>query len=172
MNGDTEIRGLQEKIQQAQQEKQVIAQANSTPFPGALGQAFSPCQDIIVKGNGFSHKVRPFYELDFEVMQMCDHPLAKMALGGEQYGEKLQDLRGHHAWVACWLLTHDVDEVDEVSAKGRESVLKAARREFGRKQLGEVLEVSKAVLEQFTRYFNTVIGVVAPDADEGGSKKA
>mgnify|MGYP003349684546 CR=1 FL=1 len=70
---------LAAKVAEAQAEQQVIAQANATPLPGALADAFSPCQDIEVSGKGFSHKVRPFYELDFEVMQMCDHPLAKMA---------------------------------------------------------------------------------------------
>ena len=144
MNGDMNIPGLQEKIEQAQQEKQVVAQANATPLPGALRDAFSPCQDITVSVGDKEYKVRPFYDLDFEVMQMCEHPLAKMAMGGEQYGDSLKDLRGHHAWVACWLLTHDLDEVDEVSAKGKEAVLKASRREFSRKQLGEILEVSKA----------------------------
>lgn len=169
MNGDIiEPPGLREKIQQAQQEKQFIAEANAVPFPGALADAFSPQQDIKVG----KYVVRPFYDLDFEVLQMVGHPLAKMALGGDQYGEKLQDLRGQNAWVACWLLTHDVDEVDEVSAKGPEYVLKASRREFGRLQLGGLLELSKAVLEQFGRYFSTVVGLVAADAEDSASKKA
>jgi hypothetical protein len=170
MNGDTKLpAGLQEKIQQAAQEKQDAAQANAIPFPGALRDAFSPEQNIQVG----QYTVRPFYELDFEVLQMVDHPLARMALGGDKFGEKLQDLRGRYAWVACWLLTHSLDEVDEVSQKGAESVLAASRREFGRKQLGDVLEVSKAVLEQFGRYFATVVGLVPAEEEEGKqSKKA
>lgn len=159
--------GLLEKIEQAKQEKEILAQANSTPMPGALRDAFSPQQDIIVG----KYSVRPFYDLDFEILQQIDHPLAKMALGGERYGEKIQDLRGQSAWAACWLLTHSVDEVDEMSANGHEAVLKASRKEFSRLQLGGLLEISKAVLEQFGRYFSTVVGLVPTETEEGNSSK-
>lgn len=167
MNGDI-TPDFQAKIEAAAKEKAIAAQANSTPLPGALRDAFSPQQDIVVG----KYKVRPFYEIDFEILQMCDHPLAKMALGGEKYGEKLQDLRGQVAWTACWLLTHDVDEVDEISAKGVEAVQKAARREFGRLQLGGVIEISKAVIEQYVRYFSTVIGLEQSSDGEDAPKKA
>ena len=169
MNGDINtIPGLQEKIAQAAQEKEIIAQANTTPLPGALRETFSPAQNIVVG----QYTVRPFYDIDFEVLQMTEHPFAAMALGGEHYGEKLSDLRGRHAWLACWLLTHSVDEVDEASQSGCEAIQKAARREFGRKQLGDILELSKAVLEQFGRYFSTVTGIEAADAEDGAAKKA
>lgn len=168
MNGEHNLpAGLVEKIEQAKAEKEVVAIANAVPLPGALRDAFSPQQDIVVS----KYKVRPFYDIDFEILQMCEHPLAKMALGGEKYGEKIQDLRGQSAWLACWLLTHDVDEVDEVAQGGKEAVQKAARREFSRLQLGGLLEISKAVLEQFGRYFATVVGLV-PAETEGESKKA
>lgn len=147
--------GLAEKIEQAKQDKQIAAVANATPMPGALRDAFSPQQDIEVG----HYKVRPFYDLDFEVLQQVGHPLAKMAMGGERYGEKVEDLRGVNAWIACWLLTHDVDVVDETSQKGADAVRKAARKEFSRLQLGGLLEISKAVLEQFGRYFSTVVSL-------------
>jgi hypothetical protein len=159
---------LAEKLEQAKLDKESTQAANATPLPGALADAFSPDQNIIVG----KYKVRPFYDLDFEILQMCEHPLAKMALGGERYGEKIQDLRGASAWLACWLLTHDVDEVDEVSQQGKEAVQKAARREFSRLQLGGLLEISKAVLDQFGRYFATVVHLVAAETDgEDESKK-
>lgn len=163
MNGDTII---EQKIAQAQQDRQVVAEANATPLPGALGNAFTPCQNITVKAEGKEFTVRPFYEIDFEVLQMCEHPLAKMALGGERYGEQVKDLRGEHAWVACWLLTTDVDTVDTVAEDGPKAVRKAARKVFSRMQLGGVLSVSKAVLEQFSLYFSTVVGL-----EEGGDKE-
>ena len=163
MNGDNNLPpGLAEKIEQAKQDKQIAAIANATPMPGALRDAFSPQQDIEVG----RYKVRPFYDIDFEVMQQVGHPLAKMAMGGDRYGEKVEDLRGANAWIACWLLTHDVDEVDETAQKGAEAVRKAARKEFSRLQLGGLLEISKAVLEQFSRYFSTVVGLEAAQSED------
>lgn len=169
MNGEHNLpTGLVEKIEQAKQDREIAAQANATPLPGALRDAFSPQQDIVVG----KYKVRPFYDLDFEILQMVDHPLARMALGGDKYGEKIQDLRGQSAWVACWLLTHDVDEVDTIAQNGKEAVQKAARKEFGRLQLGGLLEISKAVLEQFGRYFSTVVGLVPSEQEGEPTKKA
>jgi hypothetical protein len=159
---------LAAKLEQAKLDKEATQAANATPLPGALADAFSPQQDIIVG----KYKVRPFYDLDFEILQMCEHPLAKMALGGERYGEKIQDLRGASAWLVCWMMTHDVDEVDELAQQGKEAVQKAARREFSRLQLGGLLEISKAVLEQFGRYFSTVVHLVAAESDgEDAPKK-
>lgn len=169
MNGEHNLpTGLVEKIEQAKQDREIAAQANATPLPGALRDAFSPQQDIVVG----KYKVRPFYDLDFEILQMVDHPLARMALGGDKYGEKIQDLRGQSAWVACWLLTHDVDEVDTIAQNGKEAVQKVARKEFGRLQLGGLLEISKAVLEQFGRYFSTVVGLVPSEQEGEPTKKA
>ena len=151
----------------AEQESILVNQANATPLPGALRDAFSPQQDIVVG----KYVVRPFYDLDFEILQQIDHPLAKMAMGGEKFGEKIQDLRGQSAWSICWLLTHDVDEVDDMASKGAEAVIKASRKEFSRLQLGGILEITKAVLDQFSRYFSTVVGLVPPESDDAPVKK-
>ena len=166
MNGELPA-GLVEKINQTKENNEAVALANAVPLPGALADAFSPQQDIVVG----KYKVRPFYDIDFEILQLCEHPLAKMALGGEKYGEKIQDLRGQAAWVACWILTHDVDEVDTLAQSGKEAVQKAARKEFGRLQLGGLLEISKAVLEQFGRYFSTVVTLVPVESDGDEPKK-
>jgi len=169
MNGEHNLPpGLVEKIEQAKRDNEVAGIANAVPLPGALRDAFSPQQDIIVG----KYKVRPFFDLDFEILQMCDHPLAKMAMGGEKYGEKIQDLRGTSAWLLCWLMTHDIDEVDELSLLGKEAVQKAARKEFSRLQLGGLLEISKAVLEQFGRFFATVVILEALSEDGDDKKKA
>jgi hypothetical protein len=169
MTGDNHNlpKGLLEKIEQAKQEKEVIAQANSVPLPGALRDAFSPQQDIVVG----KYSVRAFYDLDFEILQQIDHPLAKMAMGGDRFGEKFEDLRGQSAWSVCWLLTHSIDEVDDIASNGPEAVLKASRKEFSRLQLGGLLEISKAVLEQFSRYFSTVVGLIPSETEEGSSSK-
>ena len=168
MNGEHNLPpALAAKLEQAKAERESTVAANAVPLPGALADAFSPQQDIVVG----KYKVRPFYDIDFEILQMCDHPLAKMALGGERYGEKIQDLRGQSAWLACWLLTHDVDEVDTLAQAGKEAVQKAARKEFGRLQLGGLLEISKAVLEQFGRYFSTVVALVPVESDGDEPKK-
>jgi len=156
------------KTQAVAEEREIIAQANATPLPGALRDAFAAQQDIKVG----KYSVRPFYDMDFEILQMLDHPLAKMALGGEKYGERIQDLRGINSWTVCFMLTHDVDEVDELSQKGAEAFQRAARKEFGRLQLGGLLEINKAILEQFGRYFSTVVGLEAVDNGDGAPKKA
>ena len=155
------------KLEEARQESVIVNQANATPLPGALRDAFSPQQDIVVG----KYVVRPFYDLDFEILQQIDHPLAKMAMGGEKFGEKIQDLRGQSAWSICWLLTHDVDEVDDMASKGAEAVIKASRKEFSRLQLGGILEITKAVLDQFSRYFSTVVGLVPSESDDAPVKK-
>lgn len=169
MNGEHNLPpGLVEKIEQSRRENEVAGIANAIPLPGALRDAFSPQQNIDVG----KYKVRPFLDMDFEVLQLCEHPLAKMAMGGEKYGEKIQDLRGPNAWLACWLMTHDADEVDTIAQMGREAVQKAARKEFGRLQLGGLLEISKAVLEQFGRYFATVVILEQSSDGDDDKKKA
>ena len=167
MNGEHNLPpGLVEKIEQTKLDRQDAATANVIPLPGALRDAFSPQQDIPVG----KYRVRPFYDIDFEIMQQVGHPLAKMAMGGARYGEKVEDLRGINAWIACWLLTHDVDEVDDTAQQGAEAVRKAARKEFSRLQLGGLLEISKAVLEQFSRYFSTVVGLESAQEESGEGK--
>lgn len=172
MNGDNieNSPAYQAKIAAAAQDKALIAQANSAPLPGPLADAFSPCQDIIVKAEGKTFTVRPFYELDFEVLMQCKHPLANMALGGDKFGEKMQDLRGESAWLACWLLTTDLDEVETISEQGEKAIKKAARK-FGRMQLGGVLQISSAVIEQFSRYFSTVVQLESASEEGDAPKK-
>ena len=171
MNGEHNLPpGLAEKVEQAKQENAIAAKANAAPLPGPLAEAFSPCQNIVVKAEGKTFTVRPFYELDFEVLMMCKHPLANMALGGDKFGEKMQDLRGEPAWVACWLLTTDLDEVEAVAEQGEKAVKKAAKK-FGRMQLGGVLQISSAVIEQFSRYFATVVQLESGSEDGEAPKK-
>lgn len=165
MSGENINAKLEEKLAQVAKEREAIAKANATPLPGALAEAFSPCQNIVVD----NYTVRPFYDMDFEILQMCGHP---MALDSSEYfkglgNAKVTDLRGKDSWVVCWLLTNDVDTCDEVSAKGKEAVIAAARKVWGRKQLGEILKVQSACFEQFARNFSTVVGLVEADKEDG-----
>ena len=69
------------------------------------------------------------------------------------------------------LLTTDVDAADEIATQGKDAVVKAARKAFGRKQLGELFKVQSACIEQFARYFSTVIGLVEPDKEDKPAPK-
>lgn len=160
---------LEAKVAQAAEEKKLAVQANAVPYPGPTAAAFSPCQDIEVEGL----TVRPFYDMDFEVLQMCGHPMAmdSQLFFANLKDAKITDLRGQDAWVVCWLLTTDVDSADELACQGKDAVIKAARKAFGRKQLGELFKVQSACIEQFARYFSTVIGLVEPDKEDAPAPK-
>lgn len=152
MNGDTKLEAFQQKIAETKLTEAANQKALSTPMPGALATAFAPVQDIEIHG----YKVRPLYDLDFEILQSLKHPLAGMVLANEEYGNKLADLRGQKAWTAIWLLTRSLDDAEMAWVKGEIESL--ARKEFGRKQLGELTELMKAVFVQFAAYFSTVVG--------------
>lgn len=166
--GNTPIT-LEEAVDKAAAEKQIISSANAVPLPGALAEAFSPNQDIEAEG----YKVRPFYDMDFEILQMVQHP---MAMDSQKFfaslkDAKITDLRGKEAWVVCWLLTTNVDEADAVASNGKETVLAAAKKAFGRKQLGELFKVQSACIEQFARYFSTVIGLTEAEREDKPAPK-
>lgn len=167
--GNTIDDQLAAKVQEAAAEKQVIAKANATPLPGALAEAFSPCQDIEVG----EYKVRPFYDLDFEILQMMNHPMAmdSSAFFAKLKDSKITDLRGKDAWLVCWLLTNTPDEVDEVAEKGNVAIATASKKAFSRKQIGDIFKVQSACIEQFARYFSTVIGLVEADKEDSPAPK-
>ena len=160
---------LEAKVAEAAKDKQLAAKANAVPLPGPLAEAFSPCQNIEAAG----YQVRPFYDMDFEILQMCNHPMAMDSQGffAALKDAKITDLRGPDAWLVCWLLTTDVDEADGIASKGKDEVMKAARKAFARKQLGELFKVQSACIEQFARNFSTVIGLVEADKEDAPAPK-
>ena len=110
------------------------------------------------------------YDLDFEILQSLEHPLARMVLAGEKFGDKLGDLRGKNAWIACWLLTRSLDDAEKAWADGK--IAELSRKEFGRKQLGEITDLMKAVFAQFGGFFSTVSGFESVEDAKEGSQPA
>ena len=147
--------GAEEKLREVAAGAGVVRDANSEPLPGAAADAFAIPQHIDVKGR---YQVRPFYDADFEIMKALDHPLRKMVLGGEKFGEKLEDFSGMNCWVLCWLMTHDCDHVDALAETGVEAMKSAAKKEFSRLPWAALIEIQKAVFEQFGRSVSTLVG--------------
>jgi len=141
-------------------------EANAIPLPGAAA-ALLPAQDVIVKTTKGNLTFRPFYDYDFKVLQMVEHPLYKKAIGGD---DELSAINGEHCWVLAWLLSRPVKEVRPIAKRGKEAVLDAATDAFGEYQLGDIAALSKAAFEQVGQYFSTALALEAAEQD-GESKK-
>lgn len=170
MNGEHEIPvNPIEKLAEYQQDSKLTSQANSTPLPGPLRDAFSPVPDIVV-GN---YKVRPMVDRDFEYLQILDHPLHKAA--NEEVEEKAKQhiadtIRGHYAWEACLMFTKPFKEVKSIiTTKGPKGFKEQAADEFGELNLRDLIEVMKAIFEQQEIFWSCVIG--HKSVDDESSKK-
>lgn len=134
--------------------------AASTPNPGPLADVFAPQQDIKVG----PYTVRPFYDVDFEYLQLIDHPYARVALGDTKEVEEWKP-RGPKAWELFWILTTPVEEVEHVLADGGTAALSAeAKARFGKSSLGALVAVYTAVVKQLQTYAASVVGYGAADA--------
>jgi hypothetical protein len=80
MSDDKEL--LKDK-EQLRLEALAAARAAATPLPGVLVDVFAPAQDVKVG----PYSIRPFYDVDFETMQLIEHPLAGVALGDTKDAE-------------------------------------------------------------------------------------
>lgn len=167
--GDKIIGGVPESvIREHQETKAATAEAGSVPMPGALREAFAVLQNIKVG----DRVVRPVVDIDFEFLQALDHPFFKMAMGIVQYGDKMSDLRGPNAWQLCFIFTHSVDEVETLMESGVDEVKKAAKKEYSRMQMIDLIDLQKAIWEQASKYWKPVIGYGAASVDESETPAA
>lgn len=148
--------------------------AMSEPLPGAVRDAFSPVQDIKVG----PYSVRPCYDGDIEYLSLLKHPLHEMRMRARASKsgqvENLYEPQGPKAWELCFLFTHSLDEIDEIVAKGGLSALQTgAKKEFSRKQLLALVEISNAAVQQYVLYWQPVLGygAAAPEGEDGEAEK-
>lgn len=137
--------------------------AAAEPLPGPLRDAFSILPNIEVG----PYSVRPFYDIDFEFLAMLEHPLHKMMTANE--GDFTP--RGPHAWELCWILTRDADTVEGIiQGEGLKGLRAHAKKEFGKLRLPALAELSKAIVQQLTTYWSTVVAYGA--ASKEGEQSA
>lgn len=146
--------------------------AMADPLPGPLKEAFAPDLTVAVG----EHRLRPFYDADFEMLAMLNHPLQKMMESAMEDGKE-PDLplpRGPQAWQAIWLLTTDIDAAEDMFRQGVDKVKEAARLKFSRKGIHELAQLYTGVVKQMSRYWNPVLayGPAEAEAAPGEEKPA
>ena len=156
---------------QQQKEDAIGKVAASLALPGPLLDVFAPQPPIVVG----KYTVRPFFDADFEYLQILKHPFAAFAVGRTTELEAFVP-RGPEAWQLFWIMTNQVETVDaEFANHGEAGVKAAAKREFGSYQLGALFAIYKAVVQQLTVYASSVVGYGPADTgvegEEGGGKK-
>jgi hypothetical protein len=141
--------------------------AAATALPGPLVDVFSPKPNIEVG----PYSVRPFYDLDFELLQKLEHPFAAFATGNTEEIEKFIPT-GQNAWALFWLLTRCPADCYAEFGKGIEHVRLLARTEFGALQLGALFVLYRAVVKQLTTYASSVVGYELEDGEKKTEGKA
>jgi len=146
---------------------QANAMASAEALPGPAREAFSPCPDIKVG----PYDVRACYDGDIEYLSLLGHPLHEMRLQAQM--EKSADIpnlyqpTGPMAWQLCWLFTRSLDEIDGVVEKGGLDAFKsAAKKEFSRWGLSELIQLSEACITQYGRYWEPVLSYGPASTDD------
>ena len=145
------------KLQEQADEDQIGIRAAATPLPGATREAFAIVPPI--KIGEFS--VRRFVDGDIENLQTTGNAFGELvqAVMSGSKEEKQFVPRGKDAWELCWMMTRDIDEVDEVLAKdGVKGITAAARKIFRKHQMGDLAVIVQAVITQFGIYSAPVLG--------------
>lgn len=155
---------IAEKVRAQKQEDAVGKFAASLALPGPLVDIFAP-QPAIQVGK---YSVRPFFDADFEYLQLLKHPFAAFAVGQTASLESFIP-RGPEAWQLFWIMTNPVETVDaEFANHGEAGVKSAAKKEFGNYQLGALFALYQAIVKQLTTYASSVVGYGAADSGEEG----
>lgn len=166
MNTPSEQAQLARDKEQLRLENLAAERAASTPNPGPLVDVFAPQQEIKVG----PYSVRQFYDVDFEYLQLIEHPYAQVALGDVKEVEEWKP-RGPKAWELFWIMTTPVETVEAVLAEGGVALLsKQAKERFGKSSLGALVAVYTAVVKQLQTYAASVVGYGAADAPDAGDK--
>lgn len=152
---------LPQEVLQRQAEQEMEDQAGrisaTVALPGATFDAFAPQPNIRVG----KFEVRPFYDADYEWLQVLDHPLQKTmasAMDGKKNEESNPIIRGPQAWELCWMMTTPVEEVDAAFAKGVEEVRRLAREKCKLFRIAQMQLLITAIYEQASIYWSPVIG--------------
>ena len=143
--------------------------AAAVPFPGPTRDVFA-VPDWIPVGKW---RVRPFFDMDFEVLQSLNHPLYDQ-LTKEMAGQEAAQFvpRGPDAWVLFWMFTHEPEELDALVKVGQDALRVAAKNTFGRCSFGALLQLYQAVVRQIAVFSGTAVAFGAPSDNTGEEAKA
>lgn len=127
-------------------------QAAVNPFPGPLGDVFAVPASIPVG----KWSVRPFYDLDVELLKFLNHPLYQDMTAGMRGEEPSSGFvsRGPDAWILAWIMTRDTDAAEALLAN-RKQCEDEARREFGKLRLPAIAQIVEACVRQMGLYSST-----------------
>jgi hypothetical protein len=150
-----------DQIRAERERRAAVNQANAAAMPGPVADAFAIMPDIEVG----KYKVRPFYDIDFELLASLEHPLERILR--EQDSGTAVPFRGQAGWDLCWLLTHTPDECEE--AVKDKSLHAKAKAGFSRMPLSGIMAIVQAVYKQLDAFWSPMLSYEAQD--EEGVKK-
>jgi len=158
------------RIAEIAERREVTARAAATPLPGALADAFSFQPDI----KAGKYTVRPFCEADFEYLQALEHPMHEILIATFSGKETNADYfsSGQKAWELCYLLTHSIDELDNLFKAGKQGFKDTAANEFRRLPFGSVSIIHAAAVKQVMDASKAAVGYAASEDDDGSKKNA
>jgi hypothetical protein len=165
---EAHIATLVAKTQAVDQE---AAQALAEPLPGPTRDIFAVSQDIKVG----KWSVRPFYDLDFVLLEELKHPMAKI-MKASMLGENSQDdyiPSGPTAWELFWVMTRSIEETEGIllAADGRKALSNRARTEFGKTSFAVLVKLYEAVVRQIGICTSGNVAYGAP-TEEGEARQA
>jgi hypothetical protein len=167
---------IQERLKQEAKQQRIedlaAPYASAAANPGPLRDVFAPQQNIKVG----PYSVRPFYDVDFEYLQILDHPFQSFAVGNVEEMEKFVP-RGLKGWQLLWLLTTPISEVEQAFNEDDAVSLvnEMARNKFKHGQLAQFLLLYQAIVKQLTVYASAVVGyepAEEPTKDGKGASKS
>lgn len=165
---EAQVAALVAKTQAVDQE---AAQALTEPLPGPTRDIFAVAQDIKVG----KWSVRPFYDLDFVLLEELSHPVAKI-MKASMLGEDSKDdyiPSGQTAWELFWMMTRPPEETEGLllATDGRKALSARARTEFGKLSFAALVKLYEAVVRQIGICTSGNVAYGAP-TEEGEARQA
>lgn len=159
-----------EMVAKTQAVDREAAAALSEPLPGPTRDVFAIVQDIPVG----KWKVRPFYDLDFVLLEELQHPLSKIikvSLAGEKTNDDYIP-SGVSAWQLFWVMTRPPEETEALLRDNDLALLnQSAKSEFGRLSFAALVKLYEAVVKQIGTCTSGNIAYGAP-TEEGEARQA
>lgn len=165
---EAKVSDMAAKVQAVDQE---AIHALVEPLPGPTRDIFATVQDIAVG----KWKVRPFYDLDFVLLEELNHPIAKI-MKASMSGEDAKDdyiPSGQSAWQLFWVMTRPPEETEALLAAERRlpELNSLARKEFGKLSFAALVKLYEAVVKQIGICTSGNVAYGAP-TEEGEARQA
>lgn len=155
---------------QVQATDQQALGALTEPLPGPTRDIFAVAQDIPVG----KWRVRPFYDLDFVLLEELQHPVGRI-MKATMAGEEVKDdyiPSGKTAWQLFWVMTHPPEDTEQLLANNLLFELDAAaKKEFGKLSFAALVKLYQAVVKQIGICTSGNIAYGAP-TEEGEARQA